>query len=86
MRFSFSTPTRTKKLLLTPVNADITCPSSSRRYASAGLGLFSLGLLMGWFLRTPARAEPPDPPSDGSDLLEELLRRISAEKINALHK
>lgn len=85
-RFSFLTSMRNAKLLLTTVNADITCHSSSRRYASAGLGLFSLGLLIGWFLRTPAHTEPPDPPSDRSDLLEELLHRISAEKINALHK
>ncbi|CAG01590.1 unnamed protein product [Tetraodon nigroviridis] len=55
------------------------------RYALAGLGLFSLGLLIGWFLHTPTHTEPPDPPSDSSDLLEQLLHGISAEKINSLH-
>ncbi|TWW57323.1 Inactive N-acetylated-alpha-linked acidic dipeptidase-like protein 2, partial [Takifugu flavidus] len=56
------------------------------RYVSAGLSLFVLGLLFGWLIHTPARVEAPDPPSDSSDLLEELLLKISAEKIDALHK
>lgn len=84
-RFSFGLLRGTKGYCW-PVNADITCHPSSRRYTSAGLGLFSLGMLIGWFFCTPAHTEPPDPPSDSSDLLEELLQQISAEKINALHK
>uniref|UniRef100_A0A665WQF4 N-acetylated alpha-linked acidic dipeptidase like 2 n=1 Tax=Echeneis naucrates TaxID=173247 RepID=A0A665WQF4_ECHNA len=53
------------------------------RYFLAAAGLFVLGLLIGWFTHTP-NVKPPVPPSDSSDLLEELLRRIAADKIDAL--
>lgn len=56
-----------------------------QRYFLAGVGLFILGLLIGWFAHTPT-AKAPAPPSDSSDLLEELLRGIKAEKINALQR
>uniref|UniRef100_A0A665WNV4 N-acetylated alpha-linked acidic dipeptidase like 2 n=1 Tax=Echeneis naucrates TaxID=173247 RepID=A0A665WNV4_ECHNA len=52
-------------------------------YFLAAAGLFVLGLLIGWFTHTP-NVKPPVPPSDSSDLLEELLRRIAADKIDAL--
>uniref|UniRef100_A0A3Q3LBR6 N-acetylated alpha-linked acidic dipeptidase like 2 n=1 Tax=Mastacembelus armatus TaxID=205130 RepID=A0A3Q3LBR6_9TELE len=52
-------------------------------YFLAGLGIFVLGLLIGWFTHTPT-IKPPVPPSDSSDLLEDLLRGITADKINAL--
>ncbi|TDH08248.1 hypothetical protein EPR50_G00095890 [Perca flavescens] len=55
------------------------------RYFLAGVGLFVLGLLIGRFTHTPV-VKSPVPPSDSSDLLEELLRRITADKINALHR
>ncbi|XP_068174930.1 inactive N-acetylated-alpha-linked acidic dipeptidase-like protein 2 [Antennarius striatus] len=58
---------------------------SSFRHFLVGLGLFLLGILIGWFTHSPA-VKPPDPPSESSDLLEELLRRITADKINALQK
>lgn len=51
----------------------------------AGMGLFVLGLLIGWFAHTPA-VKPPVPPSDSSDLLEELLRGITANKIDAIQR
>uniref|UniRef100_A0A8C9WUZ4 N-acetylated alpha-linked acidic dipeptidase like 2 n=1 Tax=Sander lucioperca TaxID=283035 RepID=A0A8C9WUZ4_SANLU len=54
-------------------------------YFLAGVGLFVLGLLIGWFTHTPV-VKPPVPPSDSSDLLEELLRGITADKIDALHR
>lgn len=69
-----------------PAKPELTCHPFLRRYVSAGLSLFVLGLLFGWLIHTPARVEAPDPPSDSSDLLEELLLNISAEKIDALHK
>ncbi|KAI3368104.1 hypothetical protein L3Q82_007836 [Scortum barcoo] len=53
------------------------------RYLLAGVGLFVLGLLIGWFTHTPT-IKRPVPPSDSSDLLEELLRGITADKIDAL--
>ncbi|XP_026161392.1 inactive N-acetylated-alpha-linked acidic dipeptidase-like protein 2 [Mastacembelus armatus] len=55
------------------------------RYFLAGLGIFVLGLLIGWFTHTPT-IKPPVPPSDSSDLLEDLLRGITADKINALQR
>ncbi|XP_062280159.1 inactive N-acetylated-alpha-linked acidic dipeptidase-like protein 2 [Scomber scombrus] len=55
------------------------------RYFLAGVGLFVLGLLIGWFAHTPT-VKPPVPPSDSSDLLEELLRGITADKIDALQR
>ncbi|XP_037625405.1 LOW QUALITY PROTEIN: inactive N-acetylated-alpha-linked acidic dipeptidase-like protein 2 [Sebastes umbrosus] len=55
------------------------------RYFLAGVGLFVLGLLIGWFTHT-STVKPPAPPSDSSDLLEELLKGITADKINALHR
>ncbi|XP_029356847.1 inactive N-acetylated-alpha-linked acidic dipeptidase-like protein 2 isoform X2 [Echeneis naucrates] len=55
------------------------------RYFLAAAGLFVLGLLIGWFTHTP-NVKPPVPPSDSSDLLEELLRRIAADKIDALQR
>ncbi len=55
------------------------------RYLLAGVGLFVLGLLIGWFTHTTT-IKPPVPPSDSSDLLEELLRGITADKIDALQR
>ncbi|XP_053178298.1 inactive N-acetylated-alpha-linked acidic dipeptidase-like protein 2 [Scomber japonicus] len=55
------------------------------RYFLAGVGLFVLGLLIGWFAHTPT-VKRPVPPSDSSDLLEELLRGITADKIDALQR
>ncbi|KAJ4943892.1 hypothetical protein JOQ06_006385 [Pogonophryne albipinna] len=55
------------------------------RYFLTGVGLFVLGLLIGWFTCTPA-VKPPSPPVDSSDLLEDLLKGITADKINALHR
>ncbi|KAM4574246.1 inactive N-acetylated-alpha-linked acidic dipeptidase-like protein 2 isoform 2-T2 [Fundulus diaphanus] len=55
------------------------------RYFFAGLGIFVLGILVGWFTHTsPKRPTIPSPES--SDLLEELLRGIKADKIDALQK
>lgn len=56
------------------------------RYLLAGLGLFFLGLVIGWFTHNPPAMKPPAPPSDSSDLLEELLKGITADKIDALQK
>ncbi|XP_069580769.1 inactive N-acetylated-alpha-linked acidic dipeptidase-like protein 2 [Brachyistius frenatus] len=53
------------------------------RYFLAGVGLFVLGILIGWFTHTSS-VKPPPPPPDSSDLLEELLRGITADKIDAL--
>ncbi|XP_041861463.1 inactive N-acetylated-alpha-linked acidic dipeptidase-like protein 2 [Melanotaenia boesemani] len=55
------------------------------RYFLAGLGLFVLGVLVGWFTHTSSTKQPLVPP-ETSDLLEELLRGIKAEKIDALQK
>ncbi|XP_067454051.1 inactive N-acetylated-alpha-linked acidic dipeptidase-like protein 2 isoform X1 [Thunnus thynnus] len=55
------------------------------RYFLAGSGIFVLGLLIGWFAHTPT-VKPPVPPSDSSDLLQELLRGITADKIDALQR
>ncbi|KAM3876219.1 inactive N-acetylated-alpha-linked acidic dipeptidase-like protein 2 [Diretmus argenteus] len=55
------------------------------RYLLAGVGLFILGLLIGRFAHT-STGKPPVPPLDSSDLLEELLRGITADKIDALQK
>ncbi|XP_056133870.1 inactive N-acetylated-alpha-linked acidic dipeptidase-like protein 2 [Lampris incognitus] len=55
------------------------------RYLLAGVGLFGLGLLIGRFTYTPT-GKPPVPQSDGSDLLEDLLRGITADKIEALQR
>ncbi|XP_051233763.1 inactive N-acetylated-alpha-linked acidic dipeptidase-like protein 2 isoform X2 [Dicentrarchus labrax] len=55
------------------------------RYFLAGVGVFVLGLLIGWFAHTPA-VKPPVLLSDSSDLLEELLRGITADKIDALQR
>lgn len=55
------------------------------RYFLAAAGLFVLGLLIGWFTHTPT-VKPSVPPADTSDLLEELLRRITADKIDALQR
>ncbi|XP_047198958.1 inactive N-acetylated-alpha-linked acidic dipeptidase-like protein 2 [Hippoglossus stenolepis] len=55
------------------------------RYFLAAVGLFVLGLLIGWFTHTQS-VKRPVPPSDSSDLLEELLKGITAEKIDALQK
>ncbi|XP_038163108.1 inactive N-acetylated-alpha-linked acidic dipeptidase-like protein 2 [Cyprinodon tularosa] len=55
------------------------------RYFLSGLGIFLVGILVGWFTHTPSKpASTPLPESP--DLLEELLRGIKAEKINALQK
>ncbi|XP_029904671.1 inactive N-acetylated-alpha-linked acidic dipeptidase-like protein 2 [Myripristis murdjan] len=55
------------------------------RYFLAGVGVFVLGVLIGRFAHAPT-GKPPVPPSDSSDLLEELLRGITADKIDALHR
>ncbi|KAG7514082.1 inactive N-acetylated-alpha-linked acidic dipeptidase 2 [Solea senegalensis] len=55
------------------------------RYFLAAAGLFVLGLLIGWFTHTPA-VKPPVLLSDSSDLLEELLRGITADKIHTLQR
>ncbi|XP_071370155.1 inactive N-acetylated-alpha-linked acidic dipeptidase-like protein 2, partial [Centroberyx affinis] len=55
------------------------------RYFLAGVGLFVLGLLIGRFAHAPT-GKAPVPPSDSSDLLEELLRGITADKIDALQR
>ncbi|KAM9385437.1 inactive N-acetylated-alpha-linked acidic dipeptidase-like protein 2 [Pholidichthys leucotaenia] len=55
------------------------------RYLAVGVGLFILGVLIGWFSHT-STVKPPHPPPDSSDLLEELLKGITAEKIDALQK
>ncbi|XP_054605582.1 inactive N-acetylated-alpha-linked acidic dipeptidase-like protein 2 isoform X2 [Nothobranchius furzeri] len=55
------------------------------RYALAGVGGLILGILVGWFSHTSSVSSSlPSPES--SDLLEELLRRIQADKINALQR
>ncbi|KAF3691343.1 Inactive N-acetylated-alpha-linked acidic dipeptidase-like protein 2 [Channa argus] len=53
------------------------------RYFLGGSAFFILGLVIGWFTHTPTH-KLPVPPSDSSDLLEELLRGITADKIKAL--
>ncbi|XP_070303700.1 inactive N-acetylated-alpha-linked acidic dipeptidase-like protein 2 isoform X2 [Salvelinus sp. IW2-2015] len=54
------------------------------KYLLAGVGLFILGLLIGHYAHI--RDKPtPEPPTD-TDLLEELLKDITAEKIQALHR
>ncbi|XP_034035088.1 inactive N-acetylated-alpha-linked acidic dipeptidase-like protein 2 [Thalassophryne amazonica] len=55
------------------------------RHFLAGVGLFFLGLMIGWFAHKPSR-KPLVPPSDSSDLLEELLKGITADKIDALQR
>uniref|UniRef100_A0A3Q1BZI3 N-acetylated alpha-linked acidic dipeptidase like 2 n=1 Tax=Amphiprion ocellaris TaxID=80972 RepID=A0A3Q1BZI3_AMPOC len=55
------------------------------RYLLAGVGLFLLGVLIGWFTHT-STIKPPIQPPDSSDLLEDLLRRITADKIDALQR
>ncbi|KAK2836036.1 hypothetical protein Q5P01_016520 [Channa striata] len=55
------------------------------RYFLGASGLFILGLLIGWFTHTPTR-KLPVPQSDSSDLLEDLLKEITADKINALQR
>ncbi|KAJ0032728.1 hypothetical protein NQD34_002809 [Periophthalmus magnuspinnatus] len=54
------------------------------RYFIAGVGLFILGLLIGWFLHSPSSVKPKALPPESLDLLEELLTRITADKIEAL--
>ncbi|XP_053708516.1 inactive N-acetylated-alpha-linked acidic dipeptidase-like protein 2 isoform X1 [Synchiropus splendidus] len=55
------------------------------RYFIAAVGMFVLGLLIGWFAHNPP-AKAKRLTSDSSDLLEELLKRISPDKIDALHR
>ncbi|XP_067370328.1 inactive N-acetylated-alpha-linked acidic dipeptidase-like protein 2 isoform X2 [Channa argus] len=55
------------------------------RYFLGGSAFFILGLVIGWFTHTPTH-KLPVPPSDSSDLLEELLRGITADKIKALQR
>uniref|UniRef100_A0A3Q0RKK4 N-acetylated alpha-linked acidic dipeptidase like 2 n=1 Tax=Amphilophus citrinellus TaxID=61819 RepID=A0A3Q0RKK4_AMPCI len=55
------------------------------KYFLAGVGLFVLGVLIGWFTHT-STIKPPVPPPDSSDLLEELLKGITADKIDALQR
>ncbi|KAK7889274.1 hypothetical protein WMY93_024834 [Mugilogobius chulae] len=56
------------------------------RYFVAGVALFVLGLLIGWFLHSPSSVKPKALPPESSDVLEELLTRITAEKIEALQR
>uniref|UniRef100_A0A096M069 N-acetylated alpha-linked acidic dipeptidase like 2 n=1 Tax=Poecilia formosa TaxID=48698 RepID=A0A096M069_POEFO len=53
------------------------------RYFLAGVGIFVLGILVGWFIHTSSK-RPTAPPPESLDLLEELLRGIKADKIDAL--
>uniref|UniRef100_A0A3P9BZN2 N-acetylated alpha-linked acidic dipeptidase like 2 n=1 Tax=Maylandia zebra TaxID=106582 RepID=A0A3P9BZN2_9CICH len=53
------------------------------KYFLAGVALFVLGALIGWFTHTSTIKSPVLPP-DSSDLLEELLKGITADKIDAL--
>ncbi|XP_016528219.1 inactive N-acetylated-alpha-linked acidic dipeptidase-like protein 2 [Poecilia formosa] len=55
------------------------------RYFLAGVGIFVLGILVGWFIHTSSK-RPTAPPPESLDLLEELLRGIKADKIDALQK
>ncbi|CAI5638950.1 unnamed protein product [Oreochromis niloticus] len=55
------------------------------KYFLAGVALFVLGALIGWFTHTSTIKSPVLPP-DSSDLLEELLKGITADKIDALQK
>ncbi|CAB1331895.1 unnamed protein product, partial [Coregonus sp. 'balchen'] len=52
------------------------------RYLLAGVGLFILGLLIGHY--THSTDQPTPEPPRHTDLLEELLRDITAKKIQAL--
>uniref|UniRef100_A0A3P8XYI9 N-acetylated alpha-linked acidic dipeptidase like 2 n=1 Tax=Esox lucius TaxID=8010 RepID=A0A3P8XYI9_ESOLU len=54
------------------------------RYLLAGTGLFILGLLIGHYAHRTDKPTP-EPPAD-TDILEELLRDITATKIQALHR
>ncbi|KAM9480457.1 inactive N-acetylated-alpha-linked acidic dipeptidase-like protein 2 isoform 2-T2 [Salvelinus alpinus] len=54
------------------------------KYLLAGVGLFILGLLIGHYAHITDKPTP-EPPTD-TDLLEELLKDITAEKIQALHR
>ncbi|XP_028300449.1 inactive N-acetylated-alpha-linked acidic dipeptidase-like protein 2 isoform X2 [Gouania willdenowi] len=57
------------------------------RYLLVGFGLFTLGVLTGWFTHTSTiKDKAPASPTDGSDLLEELLKGITADKINSLQR
>lgn len=56
------------------------------RYFLGGVGLFVLGILIGWFVHTPTSVKPKVLAPESSDLLEELLKKISADKINALQR
>ncbi|XP_029988604.1 inactive N-acetylated-alpha-linked acidic dipeptidase-like protein 2 [Sphaeramia orbicularis] len=55
------------------------------RYFLGGIGLFILGLLIGWFTHTPTVKRTASLP-ESSDLLEELLKGITADKIDALQR
>lgn len=63
----------------------IPLPAFVRRYVLAGVGIFVLGILIGWFTHAPMKRPAVSSP-ESSDLLEELLRGIKADKINALQK
>uniref|UniRef100_A0A668RXR1 N-acetylated alpha-linked acidic dipeptidase like 2 n=1 Tax=Oreochromis aureus TaxID=47969 RepID=A0A668RXR1_OREAU len=52
------------------------------KYFLAGVALFVLGALIGWFTHTSTIKSPVLPP-DSSDLLEELLKGITADKIDS---
>lgn len=56
------------------------------RYLLGTSALFVLGLVIGWFTHGSPATKAPAAPSDSSDLLEELLRRITADKIDALQR
>ncbi|XP_067085551.1 inactive N-acetylated-alpha-linked acidic dipeptidase-like protein 2 [Osmerus mordax] len=54
-------------------------------YFLGAAGIFILGILIGHYAKTPD-AQAPTPPTDTTDLLEEVLCDITADKIQALHR
>ncbi|KAL1022463.1 hypothetical protein UPYG_G00028010, partial [Umbra pygmaea] len=67
-----------------PPKGERRCSCSLFRYLLAGIGLFILGLLIGHYAHR-AKLPTPEPPTH-TDILEELLRNITATKIQALHR
>jgi len=55
------------------------------RYLLAGVCLFMAGLLIGRLTRSPADG-PSLPPMDSTDLLEDLLEGITADRIKTLQR
>uniref|UniRef100_A0AAV2KVW5 Inactive N-acetylated-alpha-linked acidic dipeptidase-like protein 2 n=1 Tax=Knipowitschia caucasica TaxID=637954 RepID=A0AAV2KVW5_KNICA len=56
------------------------------RHFVVGAALFVLGLLIGWFLHSPPSVKAQALPPESSDLLDALLTRITADKIEALQR